>query len=216
MKSASPVVAAVGSTKIASEHRGCNIRDLMTEAVLDCLADAGLDDLSAVEQGLASYESDHFNVQMTLGAVLHDTIGMIPKPNVRIEGGGATGALALRTAWAYIQSGLCESILVYGCEKNGRGVSSRTANQLFALSADVDWEMMVGGSYTGFYAAMIRAHMERIRHARRALRAGGGAQSAKRGIQPDCPKADGHHHRRCHGFNPDRRTLQAAGLQPAE
>jgi acetyl-CoA C-acetyltransferase len=80
-------------------------------------------------------------------------------PNVRIEGGGATGALALRTAWAYLQSGLCDSILVYGCETNGRGVSSQTANQLFALSADFDWEMMVGGTYTGFYAAMIRAHM---------------------------------------------------------
>ena len=155
-----PVVAAVGSTSIASEHRGCNLRDLITEAVLDCLADAGMDDLSAVEHGLTSYESDHFNLQMTLGAVLHDTIGMIPKPNVRIEGGGATGALALRTAWAHIQSGLCDSILIYGCEKNGRGVSSQTANQLFALSADVDWEMMVGGAYTGFYAAMMRAHME--------------------------------------------------------
>ena len=155
-----PVVAAVGSTSIASEHRGSNLRDLMAEAVLDCLADAGMDDLSAVEHGLTSYESDHFNLQMTLGAILHDTIGMIPKPNVRIEGGGATGALALRTAWAHIQSGLCDSILVYGCEKNGRGVSSRTANQLFALSADVDWEMMVGGTYTGFYAAMMRAHME--------------------------------------------------------
>lgn len=131
----------------------------MAEAVLDCLRDAGMDDLSAVEQGLCSYESDHFNFQMTLGAILHDTIGMIPKPNVRIEGGGATGALALRTAWAYIQSGLCDSLLVYGCEKNGRGVSSRTANQLFALSADVDWEMMIGGTYTGFYAAMMRAHM---------------------------------------------------------
>lgn len=155
-----PVVVAVGATTIASEHRGCNLRDLMTEAVLACLADAGLDDLSAVEHGLTSYESDHFNFQMTLGAILHDTIGMIPKPNVRVEGGGATGALALRTAWAHIRSGLCDSILVYGCEKNGRGVSSRTANQLFALSADVDWEMMVGGTYTGFYAAMMRAHME--------------------------------------------------------
>ena len=155
-----PVVVAVGATTIASEHRGCNLRDLMAEAVLACLADAGLDDLSAVEHGLTSYESDHFNLQMTLGAILHDTIGMIPKPNVRVEGGGATGALALRTAWAHIRSGLCDSILVYGCEKNGRGVSSRTANQLFALSADVDWEMMVGGTYTGFYAAMMRAHME--------------------------------------------------------
>ena len=157
-----PVVAAVGTTAISSDHRGGSLRDLMLEAVLDCLADAGLDNLADVEHGLCSCESDHFNLQMTLGAVLQDAIGMLPKPNVRIEGGGATGALALRTAWAYLQSGLCDSILVYGCEKNGRGVSSRTANQLFALSADVDWEMMVGGTYTGFYAAMIRAHMERF------------------------------------------------------
>ena len=154
-----PVVAAVGSTAIASEHRGCNTRDLMADAVLDCMADAGMHDLSAIEHGMASYESDHFNFQMTLGAILHDTIGLTPKPSVRIEGGGATGALALRAAWAHIQSGLCDSILVYGVEKNGRGVSSQTANQLFAMSADVDWEMMVGGTYTGFYAAMMRAHM---------------------------------------------------------
>ncbi len=156
----SPVIAAVGATPIAAEHRAGNARDLMAEAVLDCLADAGMDDLSAVEHGLASYESDHFNFQMTLGAILHDTIGLTPKPGLRIEGGGATGALALRTAWAHIQSGLCDSILVYGVEKNGRGLSSRTANQLFALSADVDWETMVGGTYTAFYAAMIRAHMD--------------------------------------------------------
>lgn len=133
----------------------------MIEAVLDCIADAGLADLSAIEQGITSYESDHFNLQMTLGAILHDSIGLLPVPNVRVEGGGATGALALRTAWAYIQSGMCESVLIYGVEKNGRGISSQTANQLFALSADADWEMMVGGTYTAFYAAMMRAHMAR-------------------------------------------------------
>ena len=155
-----PVIAAVGCTKIASERRDCNARDLLAEAALDLLADAGMDGLDAVQHGLASFESDHFNMQMTLGAILQDTIGMTPKPSVRIEGGGATGALALRSAWAHIQSGLCDSILVYGVEKNGRGVSSRTANQLFALSADVDWETAVGGTYTGFYAAMMRAHME--------------------------------------------------------
>ncbi|MCY4070947.1 MAG: hypothetical protein OXG60_06590 [Chloroflexi bacterium] len=41
-----PVVAAVGATSIASERRGCNLRDLMTVAVLDCPADAGMDDMS--------------------------------------------------------------------------------------------------------------------------------------------------------------------------
>ncbi|MEM9951420.1 MAG: thiolase domain-containing protein [Chloroflexota bacterium] len=156
-----PVIVACGTTAIKSERVDSNLRDLTTEAVLACIADAGLKSLQDIDQGITSYESDHFNLQMTAGVILHDTIGLIPKPNVRVEGGGATGALALRTAWAYIQSGLCESILVYGCEKNGRGVSSQTANQLFALSADVDWEMTVGGTYTGFYAAMMRVHMQK-------------------------------------------------------
>ncbi|MEO1286395.1 MAG: thiolase domain-containing protein [Chloroflexota bacterium] len=156
-----PVIVACGTTAIKSERVDSNLRDLTTEAVLACLADAGLESLQDIDQGITSYESDHFNLQMTAGAILHDTIGLIPKPNVRVEGGGATGALALRTAWAYIQSGLCESVLVYGCEKNGRGVSSQTANQLFALSSDVDWEMTVGGTYTGFYAAMMRVHMQK-------------------------------------------------------
>jgi acetyl-CoA C-acetyltransferase len=150
----------VGTTPFLADRFDSNIRDLVTEAVLDCLADAEVTDIQTVQHGLASCESDHFNRQMTLAALLHDHIGLTPMPTLRVEGGGATGALALRTAWAYIQSGLCDSILVYGGETNGRSVSSKTANQLFALSADFDWEMMVGGAYTGFYAAMMRAHMQ--------------------------------------------------------
>lgn len=156
-----PVIVGVGLTPFASNRDDCNVRDLAIEAVLACIDDAGLENLDAVEHGLTSYESDHFNRQMTLGAILHDHIGLTPMPNVRIEGGGATGALALRTAWAYIKSGLCDSILVYGAETNGRSISSQTANQLFALSADVDWEMMLGGTYTAFYAAMMNAHMQK-------------------------------------------------------
>ncbi len=152
------VVAGVGITKFSSHRHDANVRDLVVEAVIDAVADAGVE-LAAVEQGITSYESDHFNRQMTLGAILHDHIGMTPKPNVRVEGGGATGALALRTAFAYIQSGLCDSVIVYGGETNGKGVTSATAQQLFALSSDADWEMMVGGTYTAYYATMIREHM---------------------------------------------------------
>ncbi|MEM7343401.1 MAG: thiolase domain-containing protein [Chloroflexota bacterium] len=152
------VIVGGGLTKFAADRADASIRDLVVEAVLQAVDDAGVD-LQTVDHGLTSYESDHFNRQMTLGAILHDHIGMTPKPNVRIEGGGATGALALRTAFAYIKSGLCDSIIVYGGETNGRSVSSATAQQFFALSSDADWEMMVGGTYTAYYAAMMREHM---------------------------------------------------------
>lgn len=152
------LVVGGGMTKFASDRLDASVRDLVVEAVLEATADAGVD-LDAVEHGLTSYESDHFNRQMTLGAILHDHLGMAPKPNVRVEGGGATGALALRTAWAYVMSGLCDSILVYGGESNGKSVTSATAQALFALSSDADWEMMAGGSYTAYYACMMREHM---------------------------------------------------------
>ncbi len=157
-----PVVVGVGMTEFAAHHPDKSARDLTAAAVLACMKDAGLENLAAIDHGLTSYESDHFNRQMTMGAILQDHLGLTPRPNLRVEGGGATGALALRTAWAHLMSGLCDSILVYGCELNGRSVSSQTANQLFALSGDVDWEVMLGGTYTGFYAAMMRAHMDRF------------------------------------------------------
>ncbi|MBV7333171.1 thiolase family protein [Chloroflexi bacterium TSY] len=159
MSNENVVVVGVGATKFGSDRQDASVRDLVVEAVLETVSDAGIDGLTYVSHGLTSYESDHFNRQMTLGAILHDHIGMTPKPNVRIEGGGATGALALRTAFAYIRSGLCDSIIVYGGETNGRSVSSATAQQFFSLSSDADWEMMVGGTYTAYYAAMIREHM---------------------------------------------------------
>jgi len=152
------VVVGGGITKFSADRIDANVRDLVIEAVLLAVADAGVE-LQTVEHGLTSYESDHFNRQMTLGAILHDHIGMTPKPNLRVEGGGATGALALRTAFAYLKSGLCDSIIVYGGETNGKSVTSATAQQFFALSSDADWEMMVGGTYTAYYAAMIREHM---------------------------------------------------------
>lgn len=154
------VIVGGGVTKFASDRVDANVRDLVVEAVRLAVADAGVT-LTDVEQGLTSYESDHFNRQMTLGAILQDHIGMVPKPNLRVEGGGATGALALRTAYAYLKGGLCDSIVVYGGETNGKSVTSATAQQFFALSSDADWEMMVGGTYTAYYATMIREHMRR-------------------------------------------------------
>ncbi|UCC54443.1 MAG: hypothetical protein JSV68_10840, partial [Anaerolineaceae bacterium] len=152
------VLVGGGLTKFSSSRVDASVRDLVVEAVMAAVAHAGVR-LEEVEHGLTSYESDHFNRQMTLGAILHDHIGMTPKPNVRVEGGGATGALALRTAFAYLKSGLCDSIIVYGGETNGKSVTSATAQQFFALSSDADWEMIVGGTYTAYYAAMIREHM---------------------------------------------------------
>jgi len=64
--------------------------------------------------------------------------GMCPKPNVRVEA-ARTGGLAIRNAYAYIKSGLCDSMIVYGTENMGRHVPSDVAQQFIALASDTDW-----------------------------------------------------------------------------
>ena len=111
--------------------------------------------------GIACYESDHFNQSVSLGALWHDAVGLVGKPVVRVEGGGATGAVALQTAKAAIESGAARSVLVFGGETNGKSVERSTAMEILALSADFEWESPLFGSFAAPYALMMTEHMRR-------------------------------------------------------
>ena len=148
-----------GISKFAKERPDGTMRDWITESVMEAVADAGVE-IEPIEHATTSYFSDHFDKQLKAGAIFHDNIGMCPKPNVRVEGGGGTGGLALRNAYAYIMSGLCDSMIVYGSENMGAHVPSDVAQQFIALASDTDWEVQVAGFYIAYYAMMMRAHME--------------------------------------------------------
>src|SRR5512139_2408091 len=148
-----------GISKMAAERPDGNIRDWVVEAVMEAVVDAGVD-IADIDHATTSYFSDHFDKQLKQGAIFHDCVGMCPKPNVRVEGGGGTGGLAIRNAYAYIKSGLTESMIVYGTENMGRHVPSDVAQQFIALASDTDWEVQVAGFYVAYYAMMMRAHMD--------------------------------------------------------
>ena len=137
-----------------------SVRDMVAEAARSAMLDAGATALS-IDMGVAAYESDHFNRQMSLGHVLQEAVGLVGKPTVRVEGGGATGALAIRTAVMAIRSGTVRSVLVFGGETNGKSVDRATATELLALSADFEWETPVFGTFAAPYALMITEHMRR-------------------------------------------------------
>ena len=148
-----------GISKMAAERPDGTIRDWVVEAVMEAVKDAGVE-MDNIEHATTSYFSDHFDKQLKQGAIFHDSVGMCPKPNVRVEGGGATGGLAIRNAYAYIKAGLCESMIVYGAENMGRHVPSDTAQEFIAYASDFDWEFQIAGFYIAYYALMMRAHMD--------------------------------------------------------
>ena len=154
------VVVGVGMTPFVGFRDDATVRDMVVEAAREALIDAGAQ-TGSVDMGVAAYESDHFNRQMSLGHILQDSVGLVGKPTLRVEGGGATGALAIRTGVMAIASGSVRSVLVFGGETNGKSVDRATATEILAISADFEWETPVFGTFAAPYALMITEHMRR-------------------------------------------------------
>ncbi len=154
------VILGGGLTKFARERPDGTPIDWMVEAALAGIADAGVDQ-AEIEHTLVAYESEILARQLSMGQVIQDALAFCPRPSVRVEAGGGTGGAAIRTAYAYLKSGLCDSMLVVGCDAVGRGVTSATVREVYALSGDVDFEMAAGGFFMAYYALMMREHMRR-------------------------------------------------------
>ena len=147
-----------GMSKFARQRIDGTPMDWVVEAALMALDDAGVD-AAAIDHTVVGYESEILARQVTMGQVVQDMLGLNPKPSIRVEAGGGTGGAALRTAYAYVQSGLCESILVMGVDAVGRQIPASTVREVYALSGDVDFEMAAGGFFSAYYALMMAEHM---------------------------------------------------------
>lgn len=152
------VVLGGGLSKFAKERPDGTPVDWVVEAAREAVADAGINPFD-IDHTLIAYESEILARQVTLGQVIQDQLGLNPRPSLRVEAGGGTGGAALRTAYAYLKSGLCQAMLVLGVDAVGRQVPAATVRQVYALSGDVDFEMAAGGFFLAYYALMMRQHM---------------------------------------------------------
>lgn len=152
------LVVGVGMTEFSGHHVDRSIDDLVFEAARTALRDAGAE-ISAITAIVAAYESDHFIGRMSAGVAWNHLIGAVGLPVVRVEGGGATGALAIQAAHARIAAGVSEAVLVVGGETNGKAVNTETAQRILGLSADTTWETPIVGTFAALYALSITAHM---------------------------------------------------------
>src|ERR1041384_1590047 len=108
---------AGGITKFAKAHADKDFRLMVKEAFDYALNDLnGKLTLKDIDGSVVSYFSDHFTYQLKAGAMVQDYVGLCPKPNVRIEGGGATGGLGFQQGWESVASGRFDVVAVMGFE----------------------------------------------------------------------------------------------------
>src|SRR5213596_924280 len=152
-------VIGVGETEFG-ELWDRSFRDLGIEAGLKAIQDAKLrsEDIDAVYIGNMS--AGKFIDQEHVSALVADYSGLADMhlPTVRVEGGGACGAIALLQARLAIASGMHDIVVVGGAEKM-TDVGDVQAAEILSSTADQEWESVFGATFAGLYAMMARRHM---------------------------------------------------------
>ena len=150
-------IIGIGMTRFG-ELWETSLRDLMVEAGLKAIADAGVDHVDSMYIGCMS--GGLFVEQEHLASLASDFLGLGPIPATRVESACASGGLAVRSAFIEVASGLSDIVLAMGVEKM-TDLAGDACTAALATAADQDYESFHGVTFPGLYAMIARAHMER-------------------------------------------------------
>ncbi len=152
-------VIGIGETQFG-ELWDKSFRELGIEAGLKAIEDSGIaaEDLDAIYVGNMS--AGKFIDQEHVSALVADYSGLADQhlPAVRVEGGGACGAIAILQAAMAIASGMHDIVIVGGAEKM-TDVGDVQAGAILGATADQEWESVFGATFAGLFAMMARRHM---------------------------------------------------------
>ncbi|OYT42367.1 MAG: acetyl-CoA acetyltransferase [Candidatus Altiarchaeales archaeon ex4484_43] len=150
-------IIGIGMTKFG-ELWGKRYRDLITEAGVDAIKDAGIEGEDIQGLYIGSMSPGLFAGQEHIGALVADYSGLSGIPATRIEAACASGGLALREAYLTIKSGAMDIVVAGGVEKM---TDVTTSSAMIALmgAGDQEWEAFKGVTFPSLYALMARRHM---------------------------------------------------------
>jgi len=151
-------MVAGGVSKFEKARPDATFQKMVKEAFDHALGDVPRLRPEMIDGSVASYFSDHFTRQLMAGIMAADYLGLCPKPNKRVEGGGATGGLCFQAAWEAVASGRMDVCVAFGFETMSR-VQTWKGNEFIALASDTNFDYPVGGFYSGYYAMMVNRHM---------------------------------------------------------
>ncbi|WP_439574146.1 thiolase family protein [Phreatobacter sp.] len=138
------------------KHAGRGPVDLMEEAGLAALADAGLP-REAVDGLIAGYATTFPHLMM--GTVMAERLAIRPRHAHEARAGGATGAVAIVLASHLIKAGACRNVLVLAGENRLTGQSRDDAMRTLAGVGHPDHEVPLGASIPAYYALLAARYL---------------------------------------------------------
>ena len=148
------------AVRFARRRDGSTWRDWVREAGLGALEDAGIE-ARDVDSVVVATESDFFSLQIAPAPVVAAELGLDRCGTMRTESGGASGAVAVRTAHALVAAQFARCVLVVGFETVASHLGSGDVRMLYGMSFDAEVEGFAGATPAALYALSMRMHMSR-------------------------------------------------------
>jgi len=133
------------------------IRDLMYEAIDGALESAPCTALDIDTVIVANMIAERTNAQAHLGALASSLLPHRP-PALRVESACASGAVALHTACALLESGRAKTVLVLGVEKMTDVPPAEVSTALMG-AADSEKDAPCGLTFPGIFGLVAQRYM---------------------------------------------------------
>ncbi|MFX1563353.1 MAG: hypothetical protein ACFFDP_08605 [Promethearchaeota archaeon] len=131
----------------------------IAECILEFRRDVPNFSLRDLDLMIYSHFSVHFEKQLCPEWIIHDHLGLVGLPHYRVENGGNTGGSALYAAFLAVRSGIHDVVGIAGWESMDSVTQSQGA-EFIAMASDTRYELLAGGIYPIYYAAMAHLFMK--------------------------------------------------------
>ena len=145
-------IIGIGQTPVG-EHWDKSLRALGAQAIAEALRDAEMERPQALFVG--NMLSGQLSRQENLGALIADHAGLRGIEAVKVEAACASGAAALRMAFAVVAGGIHDVVVACGVEKMTAAPSGETTRALVA-AADAVYEGEHGLSFVARNALLMQ------------------------------------------------------------
>ncbi|MGC9096459.1 MAG: thiolase domain-containing protein [Infirmifilum sp.] len=153
-------IVGIGATKI-DEHWEKGIRDLMTEASLRAIQDAGISKKEIQGIFVGNMSSGYLQGQEHLGSLLATWLGLPGVAANKVEAACASGGAAVHAAYLAVKSGLYDCVLAVGVEKLTDAPTSDATSALI-MAEDQEYVAFAGFSFVALNALVYREYMRRF------------------------------------------------------
>jgi acetyl-CoA C-acetyltransferase len=148
-------IIGVGQSAFVRGYAG-SIRELAFEGFKEAVKDAGI---TAKDIGASIIcSAPEYDKQRSPAGVFAEYFGLVPQPTCYLETLCSSSSMGLRMAYAFVASGLHDSVAVIGFQKMSE-ISSAESQERMGRGADIQWESPFGTMMPAYYAMYAKAHM---------------------------------------------------------